>query len=224
MNSVKETYRYALLQYPSLFDCPLDVSCHLFACIGNGYEWDDDGNLVCDYYEENRNPEPKPPALHENEWMSSLNAMYELKYKADMLKYNFTKDNIEQILESPIDASFYDMGQRHGYYETKPCVSYARALNFPDNVNPDWAKAIERFLGWWLVNLNHHYRVGHKGERTHWPAEIEVSRQSIVEAQKRIYPFANDGRSFEADMEADMEAQRKLSDEIISEILAEESK
>lgn len=199
--TVRETFRYLLTQYPTLHDCPLDVACTLF-CHGS-YEWNSQGQLE-DRHENKKDPTPKPPQ-HEpymqEPYMRSLRIARDLQYQVDLHKYQWTLTNIEDILDCPITTSFYTSEWRGGYYETNPST-YANAINFPDYVNPDWAQAIYKFIGWWLTNLRSNYRVGHNPntERNHWPKHIEEAYQALLAARKRIYPLAHEGRDYDTDM------------------------
>lgn len=180
--TVKETYRHLLTVYPTLFSCPLDVSCHLFCLIGNGYEWKN-GELinVCGGREAFEGFRKIEPCFSED-----LNTMWRLQEEAQEIKYKFILDNMEDVLKCPISTSFFDHSRRAGYYETKPCVKYSRAVNFPDDITEDWAVAVKDFLNWWLLNLNQHYMVGPELNTSHWPKEITESYNVILEARNKI--------------------------------------
>lgn len=189
--SVKETYRDMLTRYPSIFPTPLDVSCHLFCGIGIGMEWVD-GELVksMDRDDKSINP-PRKPEIREGAGahLDQLHLSWDLQYQAKMIRYNFVLEHMEEILSCPVDMSLFREDRRHGYYEVNPCVRYAHAFDFPDDIKPDWAEATRTIVDWWIVNLRSVYGVDHdrETERAHWPADINLGYDALLLSRNRIH-------------------------------------
>lgn len=167
MASFKQQMKFGLLRYPSIFPDPLNVSIHLFAIIGNGYDWVD-GELV-DCYEPEKTDEPLTmkysDAIEDSELdkeMKALDSMAgfyierKLKDEATLARMKFIEDNIDQILETGPNTQFFGSSTSY-YYKKGICTKYAKAFYFPDNIKEDWAKALYKFLEQWLYALISEY-------------------------------------------------------------------
>lgn len=184
--NVKDTYRHFLRNG---MNSMLKVSCHLFTAIGNGGEWID-GELcfgeMSDWYELRKNPvKDEERGL---DYLRSLHNRWDLEHEAYLTKRQFVMENIERILDSPIDSNLFegsDVVRNH--YEANPSVEYAASIIFPDDIKPDWAEAVYKFNQWWLTNLNVIYGVGHNGNTDFWPDRIKVAYRAIDEAGKRAF-------------------------------------
>ena len=188
--NVKDTYRHFLRNG---MNSMLNVSCHLFTTIGNGGEWID-GELcfeqMSDWYKLRKNPVKDED--RDKEYLRSLINGWDLNHEAYLIKRRFVMANMEIILDSPVDSIIFEGSDSvHGYYESNPSVKYARSINFPDDIKPDWAQAVYDFNGWWLTNLNRIYRVGHNGNIDFWPEQIKEARRVIEEAMKRAFKILN---------------------------------
>lgn len=203
--NVKETYRHFLRNG---MDSMLKVSCHLFTTIGNGGEWID-GELcfrnMSDWYKLRENPVKDKD--RDKEYLRSLHNGWDLRHEAYLIKRKFVMDNMEKILDSPVDSYIFESSDSvHGYYESNPCVRYARSINFPDDIKPDWAEAVYEFNQWWLTNLNRIYGVGSDGNTDFWPEHIKEAYKAITEANKRAFKIINsvDYDTYHARMKEDV--------------------
>lgn len=213
---VKDVYRNMLLRYPTLYKCPLDVSCHLFTSIGGGFEWVN-GELeeVCCGFKTEFKGFKNYSKYNNDEYYKVLNNGYQLEYEANNLMYDFIKNNIDKVLECKVTTSFFQPYIRHGYYEINPCTNYSKCVIFPDNITPEWASAVQHFLSWWILNLRHHYHVGLgsvKTEREHWPKDINEAYDKLIDAKNRIDEKLGLTKKIKQE-------QNKLANEIIEEIL-----
>lgn len=186
--TVYKTYKHLLTNYPNIFSCPLDVSCHLFAVIGNGYEWSENGELAdCvrgdDYLLKDKDdplglPERDERLLAE---VPHLYAQFGLQDEAKRIKYKFILDNMEDVLRCSPDTSFFGSNICYGHYVVKNiCLKYAHGLNFPANITDDWAKTLHKFLNWWLYNLNCVYGLSHKGESGPWWGQNALDAYEVI--------------------------------------------
>lgn len=187
--NVKDTYRHFLRNG---MNSMLRVSCHLFTTIGNGGEWID-GELcferMSDWYQLRENPVKDED--RDKEYLRTLNNGWDLNHAAYLIKREFVMKNMEIILDSPVDSIIFEASDSvHGYYESNPCVNYARSINFPDDIKPDWAEAVYSFNQWWLTNLNRIYRVGRDGNTDFWPEHIKEARRVIEKAMKKAFKIA----------------------------------
>lgn len=169
---MKETYRHFLRNG---MNSMLEVSCHLFATTGNGSSWID-GELCfrrTDSYELERNP---------------VKANNDCEHEARLIKRQFVLKNIERILDSKIDSiTFEDSNVVRSHYESNP-GNYARSIDFPDNIKPDWAQAVFDFNNWWLYNLN----CIHGADSIDlWSAHLKKVHETIIQAKKRAFKIIN---------------------------------
>ncbi len=134
----KETIRRSLINFPSLYQEPADVLHHLFAVIGNGFEWVN-GHLINSWEDERDDP---------TQWIQDQiddaadSPSLKLYYRKMMHTYQFTKDNMEDILEHG------DTRYAGTYY---PLSQYSRILCVPDDVSNEWLKAAYQFASDALV-------------------------------------------------------------------------
>ena len=193
--NVKDTYRHFLRNG---MDSMLKVSCHLFTTIGNGGDWVD-GELcfgeLSDWYELRKNPvKDEERGI---EYLRSLHNGWDLRHEAYLAKRQFVMDNIERILDSPIDLTIFEgVDTVHDHYAANPSVEYAKSIIFPDDIKTDWAKAVLVFNNWWLTNLNKIYGVGHDGNTDFWPDRIKVAYRAIDKARRRAFKIF-DGIDYE---------------------------
>lgn len=212
----RETYRFMLMRYPSLYRCPLDVSCQLFCSAGGGFRWHTDGAIRS--IDTGAGGPPIPLTDHSLELppeLGQLKAMRSLEYQAKLLERKFIVENMEQVLDSGPTACFFNTGVRKGPYVFEGiCLEYAAALNFPANIQKEWAACILEFLGWWILNLRMGYGLGsiRATELDFWPENGKLAHQAMLDAKKRLWPLVT-GRT--------IEESERVADEIIDKILAE---
>lgn len=139
-NTVNETIKKALLQYPSLFRTPADVLHHMFSVIGNGMEWED-GQLVSNFRVEKDDPEQwivdQINEAKEKDFLDGLALDYEIM----LHMYQFTKNNIDRIVEH---------GETRYSGDYYPLCRYSRVVSAAkDSILPtladDWLKALYRY-------------------------------------------------------------------------------
>ncbi len=159
---VKDTVKSCLLNYPTLFDCRINVFIHLFACIGNGYEWEN-GELVHLRYkgQEKESFKMKYSDLNEKikkhkkelesepEYLHKLTKSWIVEAEFQKQKRKFIAKNIDLISES-INVYLKNEYEIYGgYYVENPCYNYAFTFNYPDNITEDWGNAIQEFAKFW---------------------------------------------------------------------------
>lgn len=217
MASFKTTLKRALLNYHTIFPNPADVCVHLFCVIGNGYEWKD-GQLVDKWDPHGRKKKPDYGDPSEK-WPDHLedylrkDITYQLSEKARKVQQQFVIDNIDDIVKGSPVAEYF--GHRRGYYLIKEiCLDYARAFHFPDDIKPDWAEALYKFCYFWLQALNEEYRVGSKGDVSHWPTDITEAYEEIKKVRARLYSILHNGEPYEVHAARVRETTKVLLDKL----------
>ena len=126
------TYRDTVL---SLLDYEMEnrltVDDHLFAVIGNGYEWKD-GEIVYYVPDEYMNQLDSKPKSDEA-MKAHYNELYE-KYKNKYNDYN-----------PPTGAIYYR-------FQIYPICEYSLMYETPEDVKPDWKDAILHFINYILIH------------------------------------------------------------------------
>lgn len=189
MATVAKTMRHCLLNYPSIFPCPLAVSVHWFSCIGNGMEWVD-GELVHSYANRDAGNTMKYDDLDERSAMVSKAAgklpdRFTLVDGAYRIMRKYVEDNIDTICNETATLRLFDYRPTSYYYTEGVCIEYARGLNVPDNITKDWAQAVYDFIKDWKVALRQKYGVG---EIETLPTEIQKVFARFNEVERTIYP------------------------------------
>ncbi len=212
---VRETYRYFL---KNGMKSMLEVSEHLLACIGIGWDWAD-GELCPDHKLDDWYKGPKVIEIEEN-LCDTLKAKWTLENEVAQIKRKFVLDNIERILDSPIDSHLFQSTDiSYGHYVLRPCKYYANAIRFPDNITKEWAEVVYKFNCYWMTNFRKIHGVGSKGEINFWPKESHDAYLMIEEAKKRAFKIWT-GQSYDEYMEE----MNKHVEEIISRNEKESSK
>lgn len=217
-----------MITYPSIARDPLSVSRHLFACIGNGYEWHK-GELVCHMYRgekkcktmdfsdlDERETKLRDDMKKEPAYVSPLSNTFLLEIQFERMRRKFIAENMKTLLDGSCTVTLNSNSYPGGHYVTKNiCTKYARAFSFPDDIKLDWAIALTQFIDWWLVALNSEYGVRPERDRLHdrsfWPEEAQDAYTTLLEARKRLYPITHKGETWEAGQER----QRKFMDEVL---------
>lgn len=196
MPTVKQVVKHDMLTYPTIMPNPVSVLIHLFCVIGNGYEWVE-GELTDSHTDYSVPVSMKYPDPREYDADSPCAATFKLQDAAEAVQMNFIASNIDAIVEADLNAVYFD--QPSSSYLTKSiCIKYAHGLHFPDDIKPDWAACLERFLNYWLYALNVEYGTAAKGDdRSWWPKDVVEARQVILDARVRLYPLAHDGQTYE---------------------------
>lgn len=125
------TYRDTVL---SLLDYEMEnrltVDDHLFAVIGNGYEWKD-GEIVYYVSDEYKNQLDSKPKSKE-----TMKTHYDKLYKKYEHKYNDY---------NPPTGTIYD---KFGGFQIYPICEYSLMYETPEDVKPDWKEAILHFANY----------------------------------------------------------------------------
>jgi hypothetical protein len=229
MATVAATMKNCLLNYPSIFPCPLAVSLHWFGTGGSGYYWDRNGELVNGYVEENnsamdysdldeREVQEQKDIARYPDTLADLHQQRAIQLKSERLARNFIADNIDSIACADVTLSLFNYNARASYWYVEYPSLNSPALNFPENICKDWAIALDRFLSEWLVALNYKYGVGTSRDMNesiaHWPEHIKQFRTKVLEAQDRLIPILH-GIS----AETYKQQRNELADSIMSELL-----
>lgn len=126
------TYRDTVL---SLLDYEMEnrltVDDHLFAVIGNGYEWKD-GEIVYYVSDEYKNQLDSKPKSDE-----AMKAHYDKLYEKYKNKYN--------DYNPPTGAIYYR-------FQIYPICEYSLMYETPEDVKPDWKDAILHFINYILIH------------------------------------------------------------------------
>ena len=128
--TVETTIQWMVDSFPDLFTTRKECYNHLFCVIGNGYEWKR-GQIVRRDEEDNIEAEERDYAV----WRNTL--------LIDRKSARQTDENIQKreewrkllvsggVLESKLKDKWY------------PLCEYSLIKNVPEDVKPDWAKAVE---------------------------------------------------------------------------------
>lgn len=192
---VKDAYRHFLKNGMTSM---LSVSIHLFSTVGNGWEWKD-GELNPQDPLENWYEGPKPRLFTATN--PSLRNKYQLLNEVEAIKWKFVCDNLEIILESPVDSNLF--GSEHhinGSWLKNPSIDYANLWTFPETITKEWAEAIVCFSDWWTQSFRLFYGVGRNGNTDFWDEKVKMQYNAIENAMKRAYKIAY-GISFDEQME-----------------------
>jgi hypothetical protein len=156
MASVKDTVKYAMLEYPTIFPSVGEVLHHLFAVNGNGYDWVD-GELVCGELHLPIDVETivvgeRAKYLSQIEWYKT-DPQFEgtdawLHIEQDLAAYEFRATNIDRFVTDRCIRSA-KVGSVY------PMSVYADILSIPDDVKDDWLLAAY----WFIKNLEYRLRV-----------------------------------------------------------------
>jgi len=211
VSNCKDTYRHYLLN--GWGTSPLDASVQFFAVIGNGLEWDADGNLsyVFSGYDLG---DIKPKEFREptRTGFHDLDTRYRLEDEAGRIKYEWVKTNIEDILDGGLSASYFRNNRRSGHYVTKQVCcrqTLAAAFSAPDNIEKDWAEALFNFLSWWGVNLRCEFGCDHKGETNFWEPEQKHVEKMIKDQHERLYMLLH-GHSYASTFEHTVQLMKEM--------------
>lgn len=201
---VNDTVRQGMFNYPSIYPTKFDALEHMFAVNGNGYDWNSKGQLVCpryrgqaplkkemDYSDLDERKTRYETQLAENAKLypesadTDITHLFLAEIEAERMQRDFTVKYIDLILQHTCSRRPFGRGSpRLKTYMTikHVCYTYANIFNYPENITKDWAKAMEDFIGCWLVALNNEYGIGgewnekYDSEKAmgHWPDEAKT--------------------------------------------------
>ena len=207
MAGVKEIYRRLLSRYET---SPLACSIHLFCVVGNGYEWNAEGNLFANYRDDSEYV-PTPSREHLTD-SKELQSKFRLEDEAKALRRKFVIDNLEELLTvDPTTSLWRPDTSFRGYYEDNPCTKYALMFTYPDNVQQDWARVLYSVSHWWTVHLRHAYGVSHNGKFFGPTVAIQQAYELLNMHHERTERIMN-GWTEEQQREHHAEINRLVSD------------
>ena len=147
-----------IMQFPSIFPNALIVYDHLFYVNGNGHEWHN-GTLIPEDFKEKSIAECIVQSVQQNyeltkstffnrceiikpELAKKMRSNAYTNYVNDFVKDIHTIMNAEKLAEDfsiPIWHWPYNNG-----FEFYPICEYAKCMNIPDNIDPEWKEAIDK--------------------------------------------------------------------------------
>lgn len=194
------TVKNALKLFPLLFKSRLDVDEHLFAVIGNGYEWID-GELVDAAYYGNKEVNNSEAIIkHVDGWMErdcgAYLGLWCLENNKDRNNLDFEdivnfvshyhreiqndiKNSTNYI--NSVDDSFSKYEHvpdefEEDYWKIYPISVYSRLVNFPEDIKDDWREALSKFVNWCLEHP----------ECIDERENVEIQLKFLKEAQERL--------------------------------------
>lgn len=171
----------SLLLYPELYPGRLEVDNHLFATIGNGYEWIG-GELIETIYNPDRDgiDELNPyDAIKKHIKFELLESSSGLKKQVEINKLLKRESPLELALTRKVNNilkkiemtknvearynTYYHIPDVHEKSIVKRCgeehswrvygiCKYSTLVDFPENIKPDWKEALYHFITWCLEN------------------------------------------------------------------------
>lgn len=135
MTSVDEFVRTNILTFPSLYPNRTTVLHHALCVIGNGYEWNENGEIVSDF--------PRPvPLWNKGIALAEMEAQFKDEAIREMLS-TAIRNSIESIAKvvEEVDTRMYEMVAIENIYPQ--CNEYALLMNIPSNVTPEWKEACD---------------------------------------------------------------------------------
>lgn len=153
---VKTELKYCLLTYPSLFVSTWDVYHHWFCVNGNGYEWvkgqlvDICGGKECKTVEQalekvqrryTKQTEEQKEFLAKFKDEPKIYNKLKAIYGNDLETYSDRVRNWKQISET-LGEPTRENGKIY------PLCEYAKILNIPEDIKPDWKQAAKEMYDW----------------------------------------------------------------------------
>jgi hypothetical protein len=142
MNSVDKFVRRNILTYPGLFRNRTSVLHHALCVIGNGYKWNESGEVVSEFDSDREAPNwTKESELAELEtWMSKSGIQNE--HIRALLSESLRKEiEFSEQVVAEVDTRMYERAAIESFYPQ--CKEYALLMNIPSNVTPEWKEACE---------------------------------------------------------------------------------
>lgn len=136
MTSVDNFVRTNILTFPSIYPNRTAVLHHALCVIGNGYKWNEKGEVVLEY-------PPHPLPLWNKELaLAEMEAQFKDAAVREMLS-TAIRNSIESIAKvvEEVDTRMYEMVAIENIYPQSS--EYALLMNIPANVTPEWKEACE---------------------------------------------------------------------------------
>ena len=142
MNSVDTLVRQNILNYPGLFRNRTSVLHNVLCVIGNGYKWNENGEVFSESESDRQTPNwTKESELAELEaWMSKSGPKNE--HLRVLLAESLRKEiEFSEQVVAEVDTRMYERAAIASFYPQ--CKEYALLMNIPANVTPEWKEACE---------------------------------------------------------------------------------
>ena len=149
MNAVDEFVIHNIQRYPALFPHRTAVLHHFLCVLGNGAEWDENGNVV--------STSEKAPIWNYEEAVKKIIPEYMRETLGEEIYEKIKKSRIENLDKYQIivnrahelahvrkkinDPDFYD--EKYVTESMYPQTENALLMNIPENVSPEWLEACE---------------------------------------------------------------------------------
>jgi hypothetical protein len=138
MSSVDQFVRTNILTFPTLFPNRTAVLHHALCVIGNGYEWSADGEIVEDFFQ----PVPlwnKEKALAE---IDTEVARYDDSRLRELIAEGMRERiNATAAVVEEVETRIHQRAAIERFYPQS--TEYAKLMNIPENVTPDWKAACD---------------------------------------------------------------------------------
>lgn len=227
MSHFKNFLAESLRAHPLLHSEPLDVMVHIM-CGNSNMEWQQ-GNYVplyrevrdttkMDYSDLEIEDAPQDSA----DPLNDLDNSYWLRTHAETQRRKLVDQHMDIIVNGDPTRTYF----REGFHSNRMIRDLVNGkvgddpafLCFPDDIQPDWGEAINRFQDWLLQAMNNAHGVGIGGQTDHWPQDAQIMKEKIQLARESLHPLLHEGQSYQDHMEK----ITQLSNKIIAELLAEE--
>lgn len=166
MANFKDTVKESFFSYPTLYGEKWNVLEHYFACIGNGMEWNSQGELT-DKFDSKKKfrkmmkySDLNKKDLFQKRGLELISDDHKKKIliQNEIERFNrkIISKNIDFILEQPCSqvlfSSYVSLSKDMPHYMTSKgvCVEYAKAFNYPENISKDWAEGLLDFICFWI--------------------------------------------------------------------------
>lgn len=233
MASFKDTLIDSILSYPTLYSEKWEVCKQFFAVIGNGMEWDENGELVDTFEEKVRTKEDGMDfSSYDKRVDDILKLMKEYSFNDQHMQMQLSLNELEKqsakhrerfidlMIDKPCSMSIMEIGKKHnvsldsymGYHACYPKEnndSYevlAQAFCYPENITKDWAEGLLDFVGFWIDSV--------EKQPEHYSDLIDQLLKVRDDLNLKVYGKTTEILQKEA---------KELSDRLLKEILAKES-
>ena len=206
--NLKDNVMLSLIQYPTMFKNVVSVYDHMFAVIGNGYQWVDGKLLpIC---------EPIPEEIN---WSKIIDDAKERIINKDsktypeweIMQWLYQIDHIDILMKTNIHSEYFD--SYYGLEEKFSCI-----FEIPDNVDDDYLEGASDYLAHFISNLNM-WKGSHYKKDIKW---VNKQYSTCLKARDHIWKIKakKAGITFEEFVENKKELQKEMN-KFFQEILNE---
>ena len=228
MASFQHTLAQLLMVHPLIYPEPLDGTLHLFNSPPDHYRWQR-GELVRNFADDKLAAGGKMDYSDLDQTAQALghegrkgHGKLEIGLHLARQQRQLVEQNINAISQADPTATYFRRS-----FDFPPSilellqgktVAQPGFLSFPDDIAPDWARALTRVHDWMLHAMRMHLGWDGQGNTAHWPESAKHLHEKILVAKERLHPLMHDGQSY-ADF---TEANRAFAQRIIGQLRAEE--